>query len=134
MTTNAPARPSRRSALTDRAFVGNYLQMLVAMGIGMVVLEPLSMRVVHHAGVELETLLMATTMVAGAAIWMAYRRHGPQAVVEMTAAMYASVAVLFPFYWLGSLGPKALMILGHLLMVVGMAAAMLYRHESYVGG
>ena len=130
MTANAP---SRRSALTDRAFVGNYLQMLVAMGIGMLVLEPLSMRVVHHAAVELEMLLMATTMVAGMVIWMVYRRHSLQAVAEMTATMYASVAVLFPFYWLGALGPKALMILGHILMVVGMAAAMLYRRESYVG-
>ena len=47
----------------------------------------------------------------------------PAGVLEMTVVMYASVAVLFPFYWLGVLGPNALMVLGHVLMVVGMAIA-----------
>jgi len=126
-----PTRPGWRAALTNRAFVMHYLQMLAAMGIGVVVLGPLSMRIFHHAGAEAEALLMATTMVAGMAAWMAYRRRAWPAIVEMGAAMYASFAVLFPFYWLGAVTPTSLMILGHLLMLVGMAVAMLHRRDSH---
>ncbi len=131
MSANVPARPSWRAALTNRAFVVHYLQMLVAMGIGMVVLGPLSMRVFHHCGVAVEMLLMATAMVVGMATLMVYRRHPWPEIVEMSAAMYTSVAVLFPIYWLGSLGPRELMIVGHLLMLIGMTVTMLHRRERY---
>lgn len=130
MTTTAATRPTRRAALTDRMFIGHYLQMVVAMAIGMVVLGPLSMRVVHHSGAEGEMLLMATTMVVGAVTWMICRRHTWPAIVEMAAVMYASVAALFPFYWLGMVSPRALMVLGHLVMFMGMAVAMLRRRRS----
>ena len=128
MTTSAPTRPT--AAPTNPAFVVQYLQVLAAMGIGMVVLGPFSMRVVHRAGAEGEMLLMATDMVVGMALWMIYRRHDWPEVVEMSAVMYASVAALFPFYWLGLLGPTTLMILGHILMLAGMAVAMLRRRRS----
>lgn len=128
MTTSAPTRPI--AAPTNPAFVVQYLQVLAAMGIGMVVLGPFSMRVVHRAGAEGEMLLMATDMVVGMALWMIYRRHDWPEVVEMSAVMYASVAALFPFYWLGLLGPTTLMILGHILMLAGMAVAMLRRRRS----
>lgn len=131
---NAPTatRPSWRAALTNRPFIVHYLHMLVAMGIGMVVLGPLSMHIVHHAGAEVEMLLMATTMVPGMAVWMAYRRHTWPEILEMSAAMYASVAALFPFYWLGAVAPTGLTILAHILMLLGMAVAMLHRRENYI--
>jgi len=127
MTTSSTTRPTWRA---DRTFIGHYLQMVAAMAIGMVVLGPLSMRVVQHSGAEGEMLLMATTMVVGAVTWMVCTRHTWLAIVEMAAVMYASVAALFPFYWLGVLSPRALMILGHLVMFVGMAVAMLRRRRS----
>ena len=130
MTSTPPARPTWRAALTDRTGVGQYLEMVAAMGIGMVVLGPLSMRVVHHTGAEADMLLMATTMAVGSVTWMAFRRHTWPAIVEMAAVMYASVAALFPFYWLGVLGPRTLMILGHLVMFVGMAVAIPRRRRS----
>jgi hypothetical protein len=126
----AATRPTWRAALPNRTFMGHYAQMVVAMAIGMVVLGPLSMRVVHHSGAEGEMLLMATTMVVGAVTWMVCRRHTWSAIVEMAAVMYTSVAALVPFYWLGMLSPRALMILGHLVMSVGMAVAMLRRRRS----
>jgi hypothetical protein len=132
MSLEVSARPTWRAALTNRAFVVHYLQMLVAMGVGMVALEPLSMHVVHHAGVEVEMLLMATTMLAGMAVWMVYRKHTWAAILEMSAAMYASVAVLFPFYWIGAVTPAGLMILAHLLMLLAMAVAMLHRREDHM--
>lgn len=132
MNAGTRARPTWRAALTNRAFVVHYLQMLAAIGIGMVVLGPLSMRVIHHAAAEVEMLLMATTMMPGMAIWMAYRRHTWREIVEMSAAMYASVSVLFSFYWLGAVSSADLMILGHILMLLGMAVALLHRRENYI--
>ena len=125
------ARPTVRATITDRGFVVHYLQMLAAMGIGMLVLTPFSMHLVHHAGVEVEALSMVTTMVAGMAVWMAHRLHSWPEVLEMSAAMYGSFAVLFPFHWLGVLSPTSLTTLGHLLMLVAMAVAMLHRRDSY---
>ena len=131
MTTTQPSRPSARAALTNRSFVLHYLQMLAAMVVGMVVLGPLSMHVVHHPGAEVEMLLMATTMVAGMAAWMVHRRHPWPGVLEMSAAMYAALAVPFPFYWLGTVDSSGLAVAGHLLMLPGMAIAMLHRRENY---
>jgi hypothetical protein len=92
-------RPTWRATLTNRGFVVHYLQMLAAMGIGMLVLGPLSMLV--DAGVEVHALLMATWMTAGMTAWMAYRRHSWPATAEMALAMYLSFAVLLPAYWRG---------------------------------
>jgi hypothetical protein len=124
------ARPTVRAALTNRAFVVHYLQMLAAMGVGMLVLGPLSMLV--EAGVEVDSLLMATWMTAGMAAWMAWRRHSWPAIAEMGLAMYASFAVLFPVYWAGALSGHGVMLAGHLLMFPAMALAMLHRREEYV--
>jgi len=118
------------NALPHRAFALDYLQMLAAMALGMIALGPLSMRVAHHAGAAGETPAMVTSMAIGTVAWMGWRRHGLRAIVEMSAVMYASVAVLFPFYWLGVLGPNALMVLGHVLMVVGMAIALRRTRRS----
>lgn len=121
---------SVRAALTNRSFVVHYLQMLAAMGVGMLVLGPLSMFV--EAGVEVHCLLMATWMTAGMAAWMAWRRHSWPSIAEMGLAMYASFAVLFPAYWLGTLSGDGVMLAGHLLMLPAMVLVMLRRREEYV--
>lgn len=126
------ARPTVRAALTDRAFVVHYLQMLVAMLAGMVVLGPLLMHV--DAGVETGSLLMATAMTAGMAAWMAWRRHGWVPIAEMGLAMYLSFAVLFPAYWLGLLSGPGVLVAGHVVMLPAMALAMLHRREEYLHG
>ena len=124
------ARPTVRATLTDRSFVVHYLQMLAAMGVGMLVLGPLSMLI--EAGVEVQCLLMATWMAAGMTAWMVWRRHSRSATVEMGLAMYASFVVLFPAYWLGALSGDGVMLTGHVLMLPAMALAMLRRREEYV--
>lgn len=131
MSAPAPARPRWRAALTTRAFVVPYLQMLAAMGVGMVVLMPFSMHLVHHAGAELEALSMVTTMVAGMAVWMAHRLHTWPEIVEMSAVMYGAFVVLFPFSRLGVLTATSLTVVGHLLMLVGMAVVMWQRRDGY---
>ncbi|MGQ0574968.1 MAG: hypothetical protein ACT4RN_12285 [Pseudonocardia sp.] len=133
MTAVRTARPSWRSALTDRRFVRHYLEMLAAMVVGMVVLGPLSMLLGPGAGVEVHALLMAAYMTAGMAAWMTWRRHGWAAITEMGLAMFAAFVVLFPFYSAGLLSGGAVMIVGHVLMLPAMALAMLRRREEYVG-
>ena len=53
--------------MTNRRFVVHYLQMLVAMLAGMIVLGPLSMLVPDGDRAEVQALLMATSMTAGMA-------------------------------------------------------------------
>lgn len=114
--------------MTGRAFVVHYLQMLAAMGVGMLALMPLTMTVDGPA--EVDALLMATTMVAGMTAWMAWRRHPWRAIVEMDAVMYVAFVVLFPLLWLGLLSDAAMLVVGHVLMLPAMAAVMLRRpHE-----
>ena len=123
-------RPTVREALRSRAFVVHYLQMLVAMIVGMVVLMPVSM-LVGDLGIEVDSLLMATWMTLGMAAWMVWRRHSAASVLEMSLAMYLSFVVLFPPYWLGVLPAGAVMAVGHVLMLPAMALAMLLRREEY---
>jgi hypothetical protein len=131
--TASTARPTVRVALTNRGFVLHYLQMLAAMGAGMLVLGPLSM-LVGDAGVVTDALLMATGMTAGMAAWMAWRRHPWPLTSEMALVMYLSFAVLFPAFWLGALSESGVMLVGHVLMLPAMALAMLHRREHYVHG
>lgn len=132
----APPRPAVRptvgEALRSRALAVHYLQMLVAMIAGMVVLMPVSM-LVGDLGIEVDSLLMATWMAVGMAVWMAWRRHSAVSVLEMSAAMYLSFAVLFPPYRAGVLPAGAVMVAGHVLMFPAMALAMLRRREEYCG-
>lgn len=132
MTAIRPARPTWRTAATNRGFVVHYLQMLAAMIAGMVVLGPLPMLVGDGAGTEAHALLMATSMTAGMAAWMAWRRHPWPGITEMGLAMYLAFAVLFPLHWLGALAAQGLIVLGHVLMLPAMAVAMLRRREDYL--
>jgi hypothetical protein len=125
-------RPSRREALTSRRFVLHYLQMLAAMLAGMALLMPVSMLVGAGDGVELQTLLMATSMSVGMTALMVWHRSPVASIVEMCLAMYLSFAVLLPAHWLGVLSGEAVIGLGHVVMLPMMAAVMLRRREQYL--
>ncbi|GGU14576.1 hypothetical protein [Nocardioides albus] len=121
-----------------RSFALHYLQMVIAMVVGMMVLYPLwelatgdqpPSAWVHRADVD--SLAMATTMVIPMAAWMRFRGHGTKPIVEMSAAMYAGFAVLFPLLWLGVIDAAGLMLLGHVLMLLFMLVAMLARPGEY---
>jgi hypothetical protein len=134
MTTSSAdsARPSRREAVTSRRFVLHYLQMLAAMLAGMALLVPVSMLVGTGAGVELQALLMATSMSVGMAALMLWHRSPVSSIVEMCLTMYVAFAVLLPAYWLGLLSGEAVIGLGHVVMLPAMAAVMLRRREQYL--
>jgi hypothetical protein len=126
---------------TTRAghFVRHYLEMVIAMLVGMVVLGPLwsligdalDWSALHRP--EPAALVMATNMTIAMCAWMRFRGHRWPATLEMAAAMYLPFLVLFPPLWLGALSEHGLMIGGHLLMLPAMAGAMLRRHAEYTG-
>lgn len=121
-----------------RRFAVHYVAMVIAMFVGMMVLYPLwtlATRGADVAGilksVEVETLVMATTMCIGMGAWMRFRRHGWRPILEMCGAMYAGFVVLFPALWLGVLSGSDVMMYGHVLMLVFMVLAMLGRRGEY---
>jgi hypothetical protein len=126
----------RRPAL--RRFVGHYLEIVVAAVAGMIVLGPAESMLLNPIGwaellarPDIYTLVMATNMAVAAAVWMRFRGHGWAAIAEMAVAIYAPFLVLFPPLWLGVLSVTGLMVLGHLLMLFAIAAAMLRRRREY---
>jgi hypothetical protein len=125
---------------TLRRLVRHYLEMVVAMLVGMVVLGAAESMLLDPIGwaelsahPELRALVMATNMTVAMGAWMRFRGHGRAATTEMAVAMYGSFVVLFPPLWLGLLSATGLMVLGHVLMLLAMAAVLLRRRSEYSG-
>jgi hypothetical protein len=140
--TTTPYDQPRRSHLAGWApFIRHYIEMVLAMAIGMVALMPLEMSAFQAAGVsqvmnrvELMTLVMATDMAIAMAAWMAYRRHGWRDIAEMTAAMYLPFVIFFPATLTGIMSGGTMVFAGHVLMLVAMLALMLWRRDHYCHG
>jgi hypothetical protein len=137
MKTTTPIRWTRHTA---RHFIRHYLEMVAAMIVGMVLFGlvwSLGLGTIGAATLlerpEINSLVMATNMTIAMSAWMRYRRHGWTATLEMATAMYLPFIVLFIPLWLGLLSAPGVIILGHVLMLVGMAAAMLLRPTEYAG-
>jgi putative intracellular protease/amidase len=106
--------------------------MVVAMLLGMLLLGMLWDAVLPKiTRIDVSTLLMAADMTIGMALWMRVRRHGWPGIAEMSVAMFAPFLVLLVPYWLGVLPGHLVMSIGHVLMFVFMALAMLRRPAEY---
>ena len=121
-------------------FVRHYLEMVVAMGLGMGLLHPVWMLatagsaeggVLHST--ELMLLVMGTSMALPMAALMRYRRHGWPATLRMSAVMYLGLALPLPALWVGALGAGGVMVVGHVLMLALMLVEMLRHGEEYAG-
>ena len=125
-------------------FLKHYIEMVVVMLLGMVVLgAPLSLAL-GAVGVDvgawdtdapaLLLLAMAFTMSAPMVAWMRYRGHGWAPALEMAASMFvpsvAAIALL-----LGGIveDSDALLAIQHIAMFPAMLAAMLVRRDEYSG-
>lgn len=133
----APARPGTAWG----AFVRHYLEMVVSMAVGMVVLHPLWAvglialglpDALDHAVVM--ALVMATDMSLGMGAWMRFRGHSLRSIAEMSATMYLPFAVFLPPVWAGAMSGGAMITAGHLLMLPTMFLLMLWRREEYDHG
>lgn len=121
-----------------RRFLRHYLEMIMAMVVGMVVLGAAEAMLFNRvawaetlARPEGDALIMATNMIIPMAAWMRFRGHRWGAIAEMAVAMYLPFVVLFVPLWLGVLSPTGLMVLGHVLMLFAMAAVMWRRRDEY---
>ena len=122
----APAPAPSRTRIVLRA-VGHYLEMVVAMMVGMVALAPLWQLAWPGlaAHPDLETLTMALDMTVAMGGWMRLRRHPWAHIARMCVAMNLGFALVLPAYWLGLLSAGAMESLGHVLMLLLMFLAML---------
>jgi hypothetical protein len=123
-------RPTRTTSRKLARFVGHYVEMVAAMIIGMVALDPLwpSEWMVRA---DVSALVMATNMTVAMALWMRIRRHSWPRTLEMCAVMYLPFVALLVPYWLGVLSGMGLMIAGHVIMFPLMLVAMLWRRADY---
>jgi len=138
MTTTHYDQPRRTPLAGWLPFVRHYIEMLLAMAIGMVALHPLWTLALQAAGAphlldhaELMALVMATDMAIAMGAVMAFRGHGWRDIAEMSAAMYLPFGVFFPATLAGAMTSGTMMVAGHVLMLAAMLAVTLRRREHY---
>jgi MFS family permease len=129
------ATSTRRRIL---AFLRHYLEMVVAMLVGMALFPIWSVATRNAAPgswvqwAEVDALVMATAMSIPMVVWMVRRGHRWGLTVEMVLAMGLGFVVLFPLLWGGAIDGEGLMMAGHVLMPVFMLGAMLVRRREYL--
>lgn len=125
--------PVRSRRATAWHFIRHYIEMVVAMLIGMVLLGFLQQlawpSLNFHSAVGV--LVMATDMAIGMGAWMRVRGHSWRGIAEMSASMYVPFVALLVPYWTGSLDGGELMVWGHVLMFPSMALVMYLRPAEY---
>lgn len=122
-----------------KRFVWHYVQMIIAMGVGMLVLGGARAGVLHLIDVEISSnrqpeiaaLLMAFDMSVGMVAWMRYRGHAWPGTLEMVGAMFVPVVLLAPLTLAGAMSGHALMMVMHIAMLPLMLVVMLRRREEY---
>ena len=125
-------------------FVRHYIEMVVAMFVGMFVLGAPLAALLGVVGVEVSTwrtdapelmlVGMAFTMSAPMAAWMRYRGHAWAPVWEMTGSMFAPSLVAIGLLWTGiAEDTGTLLAVQHAGMFAGMLAVMLLRPNEYTG-
>lgn len=141
--TAAPRSPRRRrSALL--AFSQHYVEMVVAMVLGMFVLGAALAIPLELAGVDVSNwdrdapllllLGMAFAMTVPMVAWMRYRGHGWAPAWDMAAAMFLPSFAAVGLLW-ASLESDihALLMIQHVAMLPAMLVAMLLRRHEYTG-
>src|SRR5512133_3395097 len=135
-------RRARRITSSTRHFVRHYLEMVVAMFLGMAVLgvpAGWARGAVGSSWSELNTdapalmlLGMAMTMTVPMVGWMRYRGHGWRANTDMSASMliptFGAIALLQSSV-VDDIG--VLLVAEHIAMLLGMLGAMLLRPAEY---
>ena len=124
--------------LSTKKFVLHYLEMVLAMAVGMVALHPVWSFLLDVLDASwlmsndyTGALIMATNMTVAMSAWMTFRGHGWRPIAEMGAAMYLPFVVLFLPLALGLITSGGLMLWGHVGMLFAMALAMALRPAEY---
>ena len=128
----------------NRQFARHYVEMLVAMVLGMVVIGTpailalgaagMSMSEIHDDFPALMLIAMAVAMTVPMIAWMRHRGHGWAASAEMAASMFIPAFATIALLWAGLVEDiGALMLIEHVTMLPSMFVAMLLRREEYSG-
>jgi len=125
-----------------RHFIRHYLEMLVAMFLGMAVLGTPALGAAGVSSVELRSdapavllLGMGITMTAPMVAWMRYRGHGWAASNEMAASMLIPTAAVIALLGVGLVADVGtLLAIEHVVMLPSMLVAMLLRRDEYSHG
>ncbi|MFF5076343.1 hypothetical protein ACFY36_04780 [Actinoplanes sp. NPDC000266] len=114
--------------MTKTRFALHYIEMVVAMFVGMFALAPLWPSLEAYPAAE--AMAMTVNMSVGMAAWMLVRKHSWPHIAEMCAAMAAPFLVLLIPYGMGLVDGGTLMLAGHLLMFPAMLVPMLLRRHG----
>jgi hypothetical protein len=125
-------------------FIRHYVEMVVAMFLGMLVLGGAGAVLLGAVGVdvgswrsdapELLLLGMAFTMSVPMVAWMRHRGHGWAPAWEMTASMFVPSVAAIVLLWIGAVEDTGtLLAIQHIVMFPAMLAAMLLRIPEYTG-
>ena len=126
----------------SRRFIRHYVEMVVAMFLGMAVLGAPAVWAMSAIGIDWKQLSddspalmflgMATTMTVPMVGWMRYRGHGWRPNVEMSASMFLPTFAVIALLWMDMITDLGvLMVLEHVAMLLAMAGAMLLRPAEY---
>lgn len=138
MTSTTSDHTSHRSAWR---FVRHYLEMVVAMFAGMIVLDApaelvlralgTSSNAVEHSAPAAMLLWMAIVMTIPMVAWMRHHGHAWRPCNEMAASMFLPTVVAIALMWTGAVGFTMAMALEHGIMLPAMLVAMLLRVDEY---
>lgn len=139
----APRGSARWASIVGAlAFGRHYLEMVLAMGLGMLVLAwpldaALELGGAHpeswgESAPELSLLAMGVTMTVPMAAWMRVRGHGWQATAEMSAAMLIPTVAAMAAVATDFISDLDAVYAGeHTAMFLAMFLAMLWRRSEY---
>jgi hypothetical protein len=123
------------------AFIRHYIEMVVVMFAGMIVLGlpgEAALKAIGSGTSELRNdapsivfLGMMTTMTVPMVAWMRYRGHRWQPTLEMSASMVIPTLAAIALLGAGAASFGTLMGLEHIAMLLGMLVAMLLRGDEY---
>jgi hypothetical protein len=130
---------------STRHLVRHYVEMVIAMFLGMAVLGlpagwalsamGSSWSALNDDAPALMFLGMATTMTVPMVGWMMHRGHGLRANAEMSASMFVPTFAVIGVLWAGLVTDLGvLMVAEHLAMLLAMAGVMLLRPAEYACG
>jgi hypothetical protein len=129
----------------SRHFIRHYVEMVVAMFLGMAVLglpagwamsaAGTSWSQLHTDAPAMMLFAMAVTMTVPMVGWMRYRGHGWQANTEMSASMFLPTFGVIALLWAGLVEDiGTLLVIEHVAMLLSMFGAMLLRPAEYACG
>ncbi len=134
--------PIRNAALKVGRFILHFLEMTLAMMVGMPIFSMLRKLIpatssyagAFKSGTILFDLSMTVFMTVPMVAWMIVRKHGWRHSAEMAFGMFAPVGVIIVLRLLGADASLPwLSKASHIGMFLGMLSAMLYRSDHYTG-